>query len=434
MYKDLKSMSRSKLNQGSKLNEIVNKRNKWLFCSDEVSKYLGFKSDNSILIPSGNIWYSPLKVYPSYIYNFLKLAYFLVKQLFSDKTSFQTKSAHILFSTGEGYDLKNYNKFFRNSNVEVIQIEAFNTSQKINFNIVELKLAFSFFLENLREARSLLKLNIPPELRKTIVNYSLPQLAIYTYFCAFLSAIKEQIPNVKIFHSGATLLSVAATRAGIETVCLYHGLARKQSNADFPFYNHIYVYANEEKSYFEDISPNSNVCLYPVKELSRLEKRVIIFIRLDDAAVSEKTLSEILTLFLKKGYKIFLKQHPSYTGSLADNIASKYNLEMIDLEKDASEIISYVRPSFTVGWRSTALCESLRHGVIPIVLPGSRTGRSSELAKNSPFTATDLLFTSWTIYPFKKRTLSWGEEKEKIFELLEDTSLYKKTLSELRMR
>ena len=163
-------MSDSKLHQGFELNEIVNKRNKWLFCSDEVSKYLGFKSDNSIIIPLGNMWYSPLKVYPSYIYNLLKLAYFLVKQLFSDKTSFQTKSAHILFSTGEGYDLKNYNKFFRNSNVEVIQIEAFNTSQKINFNIVKIKSVFSFFLENLREASCTLQLKLPQELRKKIIN------------------------------------------------------------------------------------------------------------------------------------------------------------------------------------------------------------------------------------------------------------------------
>ena len=137
MYEDLKPMNRSKLNQGSELNEIVNKRNKWLFCSIQVSKYL-VKSNNSILIPSGNMWYSPLTVYPSYVYNLLKLAYFLVKQLFSDKISFQTKSAHVLCSTGEGHDLKNYNKFFRDSNVEVIQIEAFNTSQKISFNIVEL--------------------------------------------------------------------------------------------------------------------------------------------------------------------------------------------------------------------------------------------------------------------------------------------------------
>ena len=109
-------------------------------------------------------------------------------------------------------------------------------------------------------------------------------------------------------------------------------------------------------------------------------------------------------------------------------------MKLTDPEQDASEIILNLRPSFTVSWRSTALCESLRHGVVPIALPESRTGRSSELAKNSPYTATDPLFTSWTIYPFKKRTLSWGEEKERIFELLEDTSLYTKTLSELRVR
>ena len=183
-------MSDSKLNQGSELNDIVNKRNKWLFTSIEISEYLTNRN-NSLLIPSGNMRYSSLKVYPSYIYNLLKLAYYLVKQLFSDKTSFQKKSTHVLVSTGEGHDLKNYSKLFPDNNVEVIHMEAFNTSQKISFNIVELKLAFSLFLENLREANNILKLKLPLDLRKKIVNYSLPELAIYTYLCAFLSAIKE---------------------------------------------------------------------------------------------------------------------------------------------------------------------------------------------------------------------------------------------------
>jgi hypothetical protein len=41
---------------------------------------------------------------------------------------------------------------------------------------------------------------------------------------------------------------------------------------------------------------------------------------------------------------------------------------------------------------------------------------------------------SQEIYPIKKRSLSWVEEKERIFDLLEDNSLYTQTLSELRMR
>ena len=407
-------MSSPKLNQGSELNDIVNKRNKWLFTSIEISEYLTNRN-NSLLIPSGNIWYSSLAAYPSYSYSLLKLVYFLVKQLFSDKTSFQKKSTHIVFSTGEGHDLKNYNKFLRDSNVEVIHMEAFNTSQKTSFNIVELKLAFSLFLENVQEARSILKLKLPLELRKKIVNYTLPNLALYTYLCAFFSAIKEQIPNVKIFHSNALLLASAATRAGIENVCMYHGLADKTSIASYPFYDRIYVYSVEEKSYFEDISPNSNVCLYPVQELSNLEKRVIIFSRPCDSLMSEKTILEILTFFLKKDYQIFLKKHPTYTGSLADKIAEQYNLEMIDQEKVASEIILHLKPSFTVAWKSTALCESLRQGVVPISLSEGITGGLG-------------------IYPLRKRSLSWKEEKERIFDLLEDNSFYKKTLSELRIR
>jgi len=439
-------LSDSKLNQGSELNEIVNKRNKWLFNridsreddtkhEFEISKYL-VKRNNSLFIPSGNIWYSSLRAYPSYIINSLKLIYFLVKQLFSDKTSFQTKSAHIVFTTrggmiddgpsgisrtkGLGYDLKNYSKFFPNNNVEVIHMEAFNTSQKINLNIVKTTSAFSFLLENIREANHILKLKLPLDLRKNIVNHSLPQLAVYTYLCAFVSAIKEQIPNVKIIHTGAILLSCAANRVGTETIYLSHGLASKFSDYHFPFDDYIYVYSDEEKSYFENISPNSNVCLYPVQELSKLEKRVIIFLRASDSFMSEKILSEVLTLFSQKGYQIFLKRHPMYTifrGSLAYKLVEAYNLEITDQEneKDASEIILNLRPSFTVSWKSTSLCESLRHGVIPISLSLS-------------------INPDTMIYPFKKRSLSWVEEKERIFDLLEDTSLYTKTLSELRMR
>jgi len=427
-------MRSPKLNQGSELDNIVNKRNKWLFSSVEVSRYLVNRND-SLLIPSGNIWYSSLTAYPSYIYNFLKLVYFLVKQLFSDKTSFQKKSAHVLISTGEGYDLKNYNKYLLDSNVEVIHMEAFNTSQKINFNIVELQLVFSLFLENLQEARSILKLKLPPDLRKKIVDHSLPELATYTYLCAFFSAIKEQIPNVKIFHSGAVLLASAATRVGIETVYLYHGLAEKISRVSYPFYNHIYVYASEEKSYFENLSPNSNVCLYPVQELSQLEKRLVIFPSKYDIEGLEKNISELLAPFLKKDYKIFVKKHPTYTGSSVDKIASKYNLEIIDLEKDASEIMSYLKPSFTAGWKSTTLCESLRHGIVPIELSDAATGVLPTNSRIRPYgIGTGLWIEEMEIFPSKRRSFSWEEEKERIFELLEDMSLYTKTLSELRMR
>ena len=175
-------MRSSKLNQETELNDIVNKRNKWLFCSSvQLTTYLE-KSDNSILIPSENIWYSSLTAYPSYSYNLLKLIYFVVKQLFSDKTSFQKKSAHVLVSTEGGYDLKNYSKYLLDSNVEVIHLEAFNTSQKINFNIVKIKSLFSLFVENIREANRILKLKFPQDLRKRIIHYSLQHTLTFVLF------------------------------------------------------------------------------------------------------------------------------------------------------------------------------------------------------------------------------------------------------------
>ena len=133
----------------------------------------------------------------------------------------------------------------------------------------------------------------------------------------------------------------------------------------------------------------------------------------------------MLTLFSQKGYKIFLKRHPLYKGSLVVKLAEVYNLEIADHEnkKDASEIILNLRPSFTVSWRSTSICESLRHGVIPISL----------LYKND-LSCQQLHISSQEIYPIKRRSLCWVEEKERIIDLLEDTSLYTQTLSELIVR
>ena len=142
----------------------------------------------------------------------------------------------------------------------------------------------------------------------------------------------------------------------------------------------------------------------------------------------EENLSELLNYFIEKDFEIFLKKHPSYKGSFVDKIASKYKLEIIDVEGDAGEIILNFKPSFTVGWMSTALCESLLYGVVPISL----SEEEERLAMFARGNITDL--HEWTIYPIKTRSLSWKKEKERIFQLLVDSSLYGTTLSELRTR
>ena len=97
----------------------------------------------------------------------------------------------------------------------------------------------------------------------------------------------------------------------------------------------------------------------------------------------------------------------------------------------ATMIALILRPA---GWKSTTLCESLRHGVVPISLSGYRHDQGRISGDNTGSSSTHQDFIFWTIYPLWKRSLSWMEEKERIFELLEDTSLYAKTLSELRVR
>ena len=129
----------------------------------------------------------------------------------------------------------------------------------------------------------------------------------------------------------------------------------------------------------------------------------------------------------------FSLAHEPIASTLEKLIEREHHQRIISIDPN-------IRPSFTVGWPSTVLCESLRCGVIPILLEADITTLPIDRNK-SHFTHENIqdLYISglphiWGIYPFKKRSFSWEEEKERIFDLLEDNSLYKKTLSELRMR
>ena len=183
--------------------------------------------------------------------------------------------------------------------------------------------------------------SIPKELRKLIILNTANYLSIYSYYCCLFKKIKMLRSDVSLFSGGAELLSHAANKEKVKTFLLNHGLIgggwyRKKEvmykyklnicNFTYPDYNSIYVYSEDEKQYL---------------------------INLD--------------LFIRYDYEITIKEHPSYQGELSKKLCGKEGVTLFtDKGKNGAEIIKEILPRFSVSWGSTAICESLNLGVIPI--------------------------------------------------------------------
>ena len=89
-------------------------------------------------------------------------------------------------------------------------------------------------------------------------------------------------------------------------------------------------------------------------------------------------------------------------------------------KKQGSLIIKEERPSFVVGVFSTALCESLNMGVIPINARGSVEENGINYG-NSP-------------YNFDNRCLSWEFESDKVYDILAKKDDYSSILNVLKSR
>jgi len=81
-----------------------------------------------------------------------------------------------------------------------------------------------------------------------------------------------------------------------------------------------------------------------------------------------------------------------------DNIFDTSECEILSLkDKDGMYVIKERRPSFVVGWHSTALCEALNSNVIPILM-NDHSSRDN----------------SFEIYHLERRSLLWPSEYETV--------------------
>ena len=395
--------------------------NKWIFCDVKISRYLA-RHEKNLTLPSEDRAGKTVFFF-HFITNFLKLCLIFLRQLsFPNKIKLDGIN-HLVLSSEAGHDKKNYLRYISKEEDKFITVKAFRTSSYMKIYTISFFNLIKFFFEAIKEINKVLSLKLPKELEVLVSKHIKTNLANYSYLCSIFLKIHSKHPNLIIYHSGATFLSSATKRIGISNIYLLHGLMGEAGKSSFPTYEKIFVYSKEEAEYLKKLSPQSGVAVYPYKELKNLEKTVLIFLRVEDYLMEKKQLDEVISYFTKNAYKVIFKLHPTYKGLLAKKLSSSHSLNLSNNnDLDAKEVIDEERPSFTIGWASTALCESLQSGVIPITLL-DKTSKKYNYVDAPPI-----------VYPIQKRCLSWQEERKEIDQLISNMSEYPNYLEILKSR
>jgi len=400
-----------------KLNHLVTNKNKWLFVHQDIARNLALRKDDLDVVSKEKSLAA--QVILLYVLGFIKLIFLFLAQSFKKQELDINNFNHIFLSTQDGYDSKQYYELYPKKDTQCLVLNAFDTPGFSRIIKVNFSLLFFFYKEAVNEAQNILLYSSEDDFIKKNIPKSLHALAHYSFFCAFMKKITLQNKEISIFHSGAILSATAALNCGVKTNYLTHGLIGKTAKVSFPNFDKVYVYSKEERDHLEGCAKEINI--YSSKEINLHKKKVIIFLRVLDRHMSKTLLIDLVSYCQEENYEVVLKPHPSYDGELCFELAQSLNLMILEKELTASELLEKECPAISAGWLSTALCESLKYGCLPISL--------ADLEK-----IDDSHTWSPIVYPFEKRTFSWINENKKTREAIQNINLLKNNIEFLRNR
>ena len=406
---------------------------KWVLNDNRIEKILiKINSNNSL---EGYIKSNQMKaprILLIYVMPFIRVIFYYLKQFFISSKNKKMITSLIL-SSGRGYDTNNIQKFFQVNTGEMYLIYAFSLTDYMKYE----KLSIFILLKNLAKAiadyKSVLAMKFPDEIIG-ILYANTANISVFTYLLSFFQQLKEKYPDCTVYSVGATLPSHAAILSEHITINVYHGLMGKINLSTFPEYDSVYVYSYDERKYLIDAGIKSKVLTYPMMKAESHKNIAIFFMpatasnKIDWSIFSESFLS-LTKLFKTFDYDVCIKVHPLAKAS--KKFSKEYNLqpynwdEIFDLSNfkyvdgsDGASIINKLKPNFVISWGSTALCEALNMGLIPITLWDTHFPR-------------DVLES---VYPINKRALLWPSEMEIIQDLLDDKFIYDDVVEMLKTR
>ena len=367
-----------------------------------------------------------------YVMPFIRVISFYLKQFFVSGNKNKKTITSLILNSGRGYDTNNIQRVFQINTNEMYLIYAFSLTDYMKYE----KLSIFILLRNLAKAiadyKSVLTMKFPDEIISIVVKNGPEYISIYSYLRSFFAKIKEKYPDCTVYSVGAKLPSHAAIISNLKTINMYHGLMEEINLSTFPEYDSVYVYSYDERNYLIDAGIKSKVLTYPMTKAESHKNIAIFFMPaiaingIDWSVFSESFLS-LTKLFKTFDYDLYIKVHPLVKAS--KKFSKEYNLQPYNWDEifnlsnfiyvdgsDAASIINKLKPNFIISWGSTALCEALNMGLIPITL-WDTCWDSSE-----------------SVYPINKRALLWPSEMEIIQNLLDDKSIYDDVVEMLKTR
>ena len=390
---------------------------KWVFCDNYIHRSLiefGKYSANVRYRISFAV-FSKLLFFLTY--SFFKVLYYYFSQFFIIYTGDIKDKRVIFLKSGNGYDYDNLYKAFDHVESEVVCINSFTMKSYMSVTRVGFYTLIGTFLHSVITYLSVVREYLPKHVEYLVIDNGLRNISQYTFLLSFFKTVYSLNDDIHVCSGGAMLASNASISARLKTSYLLHGNIGNIHPIVFPDFYKVYVYSYDEKLYLDNSGISSDVLVYPYENISTHNKLVIIFMRMDDEKMDFHELRNLVVFFKFNNYLVKFKLHPQYNGENIYDWANTLNVEVFNEDAgSASSLISSTLPSFVVAWQSTALCESLNMGVIPISL-----SKKSEMLSKS-------------VYPLNKRTLSWYEEKEIINDAVASTAFYNEVVNLLKRR
>lgn len=410
-----------------KINNLINKKNSWVFMNNEFSQYMIFnenaeltsKTNFSKIIIIFNLGLSLIWIFLLYVYQFF------IKKIklnsYNNKIVLNSETKNSISKILEKNKIDQSFYF-----VDVISKKEILKIHSINIFIL-IKNIYNCFLDifNIH-----LKYNFPKDVRHYLLKNLDRRIAMYIIFSSIINSIKKNKINVEVLSGGVFFYSYASIYFGIKTIYYAHGFAGKFYTPLYPKFNNIYIFSKEEKKILKNLNLNSKIEVYKYYPVKNYKNNIIIYSRGVDWSIEDKNgyklFNDLLNFFIKLNYKIYVKLHPIYQGKYFLEPNNKFSI-IKKKYKSNENLLHDLNPKFVISWYSSVMCESLYSNIIPINLLNEKASKSDKKIKFN----REVRVIDWNLYPIMKKTLSWVKDKKLINRIYNNRKLYKETLNKL---
>ena len=222
----------------------------------------------------------------------------------------------------------------------------------------------------------------------------------YIYARAWFRAQVQANPqNNTIGFSTADDLAYAAVAAGAKAIYLVHGFLAR--SLIFPDFAEVHCFTSSEREHFQDRLPQAKIHLVPPTFRPIVSRRVLAIAGGYLAFQQVYPCDSLLSWAQKTNLPIIVRVHPNDHSGYWERFRGQPGIEVEQSSTTFSTFLAQHRPRILATWMSTAIFDSLTHGVVPLTL------------------LADSIHTADVVFPIRHMALVWPEDRDTLDLLLD---------------